>query len=231
VGTERHPQVEVEGLTKTFRNGDKTLTALRDISLCVAPGEFVGVIGPSGCGKTTLLRLIGGLLQPTRGTVRVDGGPSRAAQRGKQIGYVFQDACLLPWRTVFENVRLPLEVNHRNGGSNRQRAERLLELVRLEEFKRYYPRELSGGMQQRVAIARALVFEPSLLLMDEPFGSLDEITREAMRYELLRVWEASRRETGELGRTVVFVTHSIAEAVLLSDQVIVFTSAPGRVYR
>ncbi len=226
----RPAHVAVESLTKTFGNGERSLTALAGVNLEIGWGEFVSIIGPSGCGKTTLLRLIGGLLEPTAGVVQVAGREPRAAQRGKEIGYVFQDASLLPWRSVLDNVRLPLEVNRRNAGSRRNnQPEQLLELVRLEEFRHYYPRELSGGMQQRVALARALVFEPSLLLMDEPFGALDEITRESMRYELLRIWQASLSEGRATRKTVVFVTHSIPEAILLSDRVIVLSSAPGTV--
>jgi NitT/TauT family transport system ATP-binding protein len=230
MANDRPAHVAVESLTKTFGNGERSLTALAGVNLEIGWGEFVSIIGPSGCGKTTLLRLIGGLLQPTAGSAQVAGREPRAAQRGKEIGYVFQDASLLPWRSVLDNVRLPLEVNRRNGGSRRNnRPQQLLELVRLEEFGRYYPRELSGGMQQRVALARALVFEPSLLLMDEPFGALDEITRESMRYELLRIWQASLGEEQATRKTVVFVTHSIPEAILLSDRVIVLSSAPGTV--
>jgi NitT/TauT family transport system ATP-binding protein len=221
------PQVEARGLTKTFRNNGHTLTALADVSLSVDAGEFVAVIGPSGCGKTTLLRAIGGLLTPTSGSVRIAGRSPTVAGRAKQVGYVFQDASLLPWRTVIQNVRLPLEVNRRGHASTHLRPERLLELMRLEEFRDYYPRQLSGGMQQRVALARTLVFDPSLLLMDEPFGALDEITRETMRYELLRIWQSPLTNGGRR-KTVVFVTHSIAEAVLLADRVAVLTSAPGR---
>jgi NitT/TauT family transport system ATP-binding protein len=222
------PQVEARGLTKTFRNNGRTLTALADVSLSVAAGEFLAVIGPSGCGKTTLLRAIGGLLAPTSGSVRIAGETPAAAGRAKQVGYVFQDASLLPWRTVVENVRLPLEVNRRRNASTHLRPERLLELMRLEDFRDYYPRQLSGGMQQRVALARTLVFDPTLLLMDEPFGALDEITRESMRYELLRIWQSPLTNGGRR-KTVIFVTHSIAEAVLLADRVAVLTGAPGRV--
>ncbi|HUS82132.1 MAG TPA: ABC transporter ATP-binding protein [Dehalococcoidia bacterium] len=222
------PQVEARGLTKTFRNNGRTLTALADVSLSVVAGEFVAVIGPSGCGKTTLLRAIGGLLAPTSGSVRIGGESPTVAGRAKQVGYVFQDASLLPWRTVIQNVRLPLEVNRRSRASTHLRPERLLELMRLEEFRDYYPRQLSGGMQQRVALARTLVFDPLLLLMDEPFGALDEITRESMRYELLRIWQSPLTNGGRR-KTVIFVTHSIAEAVLLADRVVVLTGAPGRV--
>jgi len=222
------PQVEAQGLTKTFRNNGRTLTALAGVSLSVAAGEFVAVIGPSGCGKTTLLRTLGGLLAPTSGSVRIAGDSPEVAGRAKQVGYVFQDASLLPWRTVLQNVRLPLEVNRRRNASTHLRPERLLDLMRLEEFRDYYPRQLSGGMQQRVALARALVFDPSLLLMDEPFGALDEITRETMRYELLRIWQ-SPLTNGGARKTVVFVTHSIPEAVLLADRVAVLSDAPGRI--
>jgi NitT/TauT family transport system ATP-binding protein len=221
------PHVEATALSKTFRDNGRALTALADVTLSVAAGEFLAVIGPSGCGKTTLLRAIGGLLPLTSGSVRIAGEPPATATRGKQIGYVFQEASLLPWRTVFENVCLPLEVNRRHCATPPARPERLLELMRLENFRDYYPRQLSGGMQQRVALARTLVFNPSLLLMDEPFGALDEITREALRYELLRIWQTPLSD-GAATRTVIFVTHSIAEAVLLADRVAVLTSAPGR---
>ena len=228
---DRH--VAIEGLTHVFDRGNRPLTALSDVSLRVGWGEFVSVIGVSGCGKSTLLRLIGGLLQPTAGRVDVAGATPAEAQRRKAIGYVFQDPSLLPWRTVLANAALPLEVNRGGGhGHDRRQAHRrdpreLLDLVGLREFEGYYPRELSGGMQQRVALARALVFEPSLLLMDEPFGALDEITRRAMRYELLRIWQAGDGTGGR--KTVVFVTHSIPEAITLSDRVVVMSGAPGTV--
>lgn len=235
--------VTVDGLTQVFQRGSRPFTALSNVNLRVGRGEFVSVIGPSGCGKSTLLRLIGGLLQPTAGRVDLAGATPGESQRRKTIGYVFQDPSLLPWRTVIANVALPLEVNRRPRGDGRRRDPRdLLELVGLSDFERYYPRELSGGMQQRVALARALVFEPSLLLMDEPFGALDEITRRAMRYELLRIWqdrlpacptEAPHGRTGngeEAGRkTVIFVTHSISEAITLSDRVVVMSGSPGTV--
>ncbi len=222
------PQVEVQGLTKVFRNNGRSLAALADVSLSIVAGEFLAVIGPSGCGKTTLLRTIGGLLASTSGEVRIGGDTPATAARAKQVGYVFQDASLLPWRTVLQNVRLPLEVNRHNHPEAHLRPERLLELMRLQEFRDYYPRQLSGGMQQRVALARTLVFDPTLLLMDEPFGALDEITRETMRYELLRIWQSPLTNGGRR-KTVVFVTHSIAEAVLLADRVAVMTPSPGRV--
>jgi NitT/TauT family transport system ATP-binding protein len=220
--------VAIERLTQVFHRDDRSLTALSDVNLRVRHGEFLSVIGPSGCGKSTLLRLIGGLLRPTQGRVDLAGATPAEAQRRKAIGYVFQDPSLLPWRTVIANVNLPLEVNRQGRAEDHRRDPRdLLHLVGLSQFEGYYPRELSGGMQQRVALARALVFEPPLLLMDEPFGALDEITRRAMRYELLRIWQAGNGASGR--KTVVFVTHSIAEAIALSDRVVVMSRSPGTV--
>ena len=224
--------VSLSNLTHTFRdgrrsaaNGKSELKALADVSLEVAWGQFVSVIGPSGCGKSTLLRIIGGLLRPTSGESLIDGAPPAAAQRRRDIGLVFQDPSLLPWRSVLGNVRLPLEIDRSARRRPAPSPEELLELTGLDEFAGYYPYELSGGMQQRVAIARALAFDPSLLLMDEPFGALDEITRSAMRYELLRIWQ-----TAPSGRkTVVFVTHSIPEAIALSDRVVALSPRPGTV--
>jgi NitT/TauT family transport system ATP-binding protein len=215
----------VEGLSKVFPHRGRPLEALRSLDLRVGRGQFLSVIGPSGCGKSTLLRLVGGLLEPTAGRIHIDGRSPRDAQNDKEIGFVFQDPSLLPWRTVLGNVRLPLEVNRIRGRRLFQPQE-LLDLVGLAAFADYHPYQLSGGMQQRVAIARALVFRPSLLLMDEPFGALDEITRSAMRYELLRIWQSARADRPH---TVLFVTHSITEAVALSDRVVVLTSRPGRV--
>jgi NitT/TauT family transport system ATP-binding protein len=206
-----------------YAANERSLPALTGISLSVRRGEFVSIIGPSGCGKSTLLRVVGGLQAPTAGRVVIDGRPPREAQKQKQIGFVFQDPSLLPWRDVIGNVRLPLQVNRRQHPADPQR---LVDLVGLRDFSNYYPHQLSGGMQQRVALARSLVTAPSLLLMDEPFGALDEITRAAMRYELLRVWRSALVETG---CTILFVTHSIPEAVLLSDRVVVLTPQPGRI--
>jgi NitT/TauT family transport system ATP-binding protein len=214
-------RVALNGVSVVYSIAEAELTALDGIDLSVAAGEFVSVIGPSGCGKSTLLRVAGGLLAPTKGVALIDGREPTLAQHDKQIGYVFQDPTLLPWRTVYQNVELPLTLNRRGRG---QEPSDLLELVGLSAFRSYYPHQLSGGMQQRVALARALVTSPSLLLMDEPFGALDEITRSAMRYELLRIWSSGQSE-----RTVVFVTHSITEAVSLSDRVIVLTPRPGRI--
>jgi NitT/TauT family transport system ATP-binding protein len=216
----------VEGLSKVFPHRGRPLEALRRLDLRVGWGEFVSVIGPSGCGKSTLLRIVGGLLEPTVGRIHIAGRSPGDAQKDKDIGLVFQDPSLLPWRTVLGNVRLPLEVNRIDSRRTRFQPQELLELVGLSAFADYHPHQLSGGMQQRVAIARALVFQPSLLLMDEPFGALDEITRSAMRYELLRVWQSAGSERP---KTVLFVTHSITEAITLSDRVVVLTPRPGRV--
>jgi NitT/TauT family transport system ATP-binding protein len=221
----QEPHISVQGVDAVYETASGgRLTALSRIGLTIRRGEFVSVIGPSGCGKSTLLRLIGGLQTPTSGEVLVDGKPPRETQKRKQIGFVFQDPSLLPWRDVLDNVLLPLQVNSRGIAGDARQAARLVELVGLNAFRDYYPHQLSGGMQQRVALARALVTSPSLLLMDEPFGALDEITRSAMRYELLRIW---RDQAASGGCTVVFVTHSVNEAVLLSDRVVVLTPRPG----
>ena len=219
--------ISIQGVDVVYEAGQRKLMAVSNVSLDVARGEFVSVIGPSGCGKTTLLRVIGGLQAPTSGTVRIDGDLPAVAQRAKQIGFVFQDPSLLPWRDVTGNVKLPIQVNRDEEQDRSETPETLIDLVGLGEFKRYYPHQLSGGMQQRVALARSLVTAPSLLLMDEPFGALDEITRSAMRFELLRL----RQKAEAASCTVVFVTHSIAEAVLLSDRVVVMSPQPGRIVR
>ena len=212
--------VDARSVGKTFGTGDGQVEALRDINLEIRPGEFISLIGPSGCGKSTLLRLIGDLVSPTSGSLTVNGKPPRQARVDRDYGIVFQKATLLDWRTVSKNVELPLEVM---GIEQReQSAARMLDLVQLGEFAEHYPWQLSGGMQQRVAIARALAFRPSLLLMDEPFGALDEMTRELMQQEVLRIWH-------ETETTVVFVTHSIPEAVFLSSRVVVMSPRPGRI--
>jgi NitT/TauT family transport system ATP-binding protein len=185
-------------------------------------GRFVSVIGLSGCGKSTLLRIVGGLIDPTDGSVAIDGLPPKAAQHEKSIGFVFQDAALLPWLTVVENVEVSLRVNRSANRARPRGTDELLDLVGLLRFRNAFPHQLSGGMQQRVALARALVHYPSILLMDEPFGALDELTRAFMRYELLRI--ATRT-----AKTVLLVTHSIAEAVVLSDEVIVLAGPPGHI--
>jgi NitT/TauT family transport system ATP-binding protein len=212
--------VSVRGLTKTFEKGDTT--ALLDVDLTFAPGEFISLIGPSGCGKSTLLRVIGDLVQPTAGEVLVAGKPAHRARLDRDYGMVFQEATLMDWRTVAKNVALPLEMMGWERARRQERIAELLELVELTGFESHYPWQLSGGMQQRVAIARALSFSPSLILMDEPFGALDEMTRDRLNIELLRIWKTT-------GATVVFVTHSIAEAVFLSSRIVVMSARPGRV--
>jgi NitT/TauT family transport system ATP-binding protein len=213
------PAVAIQGLSKQFKAG---VTALTEIELDVKPGEFVSLIGPSGCGKSTLLRIIGDLIEPSAGTVEVNGKPAHRARLDHDYGIVFQEAVLYDWRTVSKNIALPLELLRWSKEKRAARVDELLGLVELEGFEDHHPWQLSGGMQQRVAIARALSFDPALLLMDEPFGALDEMTRERLNLELLRIWEAS-------GSTIVFVTHSIPEAVFLSTRVVVMSARPGRV--
>ena len=212
--------VAIDAVTQTFAAG--SVTALQDIELDLRPGEFVSLIGPSGCGKSTLLRVIGDLIQPTAGSVVVNGKPARQARLDGDYGIVFQDAVLFDWRTVAKNIALPLEMLGWERKRRQERIREMLELVELSGFADHYPWQLSGGMQQRVSIARALAFEPALLLMDEPFGALDEMTRERLNLELLGIW-------AQLGSTVVFVTHSISEAVFLSTRVVVMSPRPGRI--
>jgi len=214
--------VVVTGASKVFDSSAGRVEALQDIHLDVARGEFVSLIGPSGCGKSTLLRLIGNLLEPTTGEVRVNGKSAHQARMDRDYGMVFQQATLFEWRSVLDNVLLPLEVMGTTRSKRESTARSMLDLVQLTEFAGHYPYQLSGGMQQRVAIARALSFEPSILLMDEPFGALDEMTRERMQTEVLRIWS-------QTGTTVVFVTHSIPEAVFLSTRVVVMSPRPGRI--
>jgi NitT/TauT family transport system ATP-binding protein len=217
------PVVQLHGIDKVFARGDQPVTvALEGIDLDIRMGEFVSLIGPSGCGKSTLLRIIGDLIAPTRGTVVVNGKPADQARRDRDYGMVFQAPVLFEWRTVEDNVKLPLEIQGASAAKRTARAREMLELVELGDFLGHYPWQLSGGMQQRVAIARALAFEPAILLMDEPFGALDEMTRERMNSEVLRIWERT-------GTTVVFVTHSIPEAVFLSSRVVVMSARPGRI--
>ena len=214
--------VSLRDVTKTFAKG--RVTAIETIDLDVREGEFISLIGPSGCGKSTLLRIVGDLIEPSSGQLVVNGKPPRRARLDRDYGIVFQDPVLYDWRTVTKNIALPLEML---GWDRRRRAERvreMLELVELTEFESHHPWQLSGGMQQRVSIARALSFSPAILLMDEPFGALDEMTRERLNIELLRIWEAS-------GATVIFVTHSIPEAVFLSTRVVVMSARPGRISR
>ena len=215
VTSSRRPAVAIEGLSKSFATG----TAVDDLSFEVGDKEFVSLVGPSGCGKSTLLRLVSGLIAPTKGIVRVRDKEVRGPLAG--VGMVFQAPVLLPWRTTLANVLFTAEMRGERAERYRARANELIKLAGLEGFEERLPHELSGGMQQRVAICRALLLNPSLLLMDEPFGALDIITRERMGFELQKIWSASRN-------TVLFVTHSITEAVLLSDTVVVMSARPGR---
>jgi NitT/TauT family transport system ATP-binding protein len=210
------------GVAVAYAATGRAIRAVTDIDLSIAAGEFVSVIGPSGCGKSTLLNVLGGLLRPSAGDVLFDGRPLTAPTR--RVGFVFQDPVLLPWRTVVDNVLLPVELGRLGRERHEAQALGLLETIGLRGFERTYPWELSGGMRQRVAIARALMLDPEVLLMDEPFGALDALTRERMGFELLRVWQGS-------DKTVVFVTHSIPEAVFLADRVVAMSARPGRIQR
>jgi NitT/TauT family transport system ATP-binding protein len=215
--------VEIKSVSKVFSGSrDQSVEALRDVSLDIREGEFVSLIGPSGCGKSTLLRLMGDLTSPTSGTVTINSKSASAARLDRDYGIVFQAPVLFDWRTVEKNVQLPLEVGGVPGAERTKRAREMLELVELGAFAGHRPWQLSGGMQQRVAIARALALRPEILLMDEPFGALDEMTRERMNLELLRIWDRT-------GTTIVFVTHSIPEAVFLSTRVVVMSPRPGRI--
>ena len=210
--------MEAEHLSVVFPNGNGGLRAIDDVSFCVQPQEFVCILGPSGSGKSTLLKVIAGLIQPTSGRVLYSGQESPKPR----IGFVFQQANLMPWRSVLDNILLPLELDHHPRAESIDRALDLIQLVGLEGFEKSWPAELSGGMAQRVALARALIHDPEILLLDEPFGALDAITRDKMGTELLRIWQA--RKT-----TVLMVTHSISEAVFLADRAIVFTPRPGSI--
>src|SRR6516162_2191353 len=215
--------VECRDLTVHFASERRTVTALEKVSLAVAEGSFLTLLGPSGCGKSTLLRVIADIVRPSQGSVRVLGRTPAEARRNREIGFVFQDAALLPWRSALDNVRLPLEVGGRHAlPPGAMGPEQLLALVGLSGWEKALPHELSGGMRQRVSIARALLGGPRVLLMDEPFGALDEITRDRLNEELLRIW----RETGT---TILFVTHSIYEAAFLGQQVLMLAARPGRV--
>ena len=217
------PAVRLTDVQQVFalRDGSR-LTALQDINLSINGGEFVSLIGPSGCGKSTLLRIVGDLIRPTAGKVEINGKSAHNARLARDYGMVFQAPVLFDWRTVEANVRLPLELLGMDKSQRDKRVKEMLELVELGQFVKSYPQQLSGGMQQRVAIARALALEPALLLMDEPFGALDEMTRERLNTEVLRIWQ-------QTGTTVIFVTHSIPEAVFLSTRVVVMSPRPGRI--
>jgi len=215
--------ITVDRVTKVFDAADRTVTALEEVSFDVPRGGFVSLIGPSGCGKSTLLRLVAGLLPASGGEIAVGGIAPREARRRRQFGIVFQQPILFDWRTVAQNVALPMELLGRSRGEIDARSRELLALVGLADFADHRPWQLSGGMQQRVSIARALTLAPPYLLMDEPFGALDMITRDRMADELLRIWSEA------IDTTVLFITHSIPEAVLLSDRVVVLSARPGRV--
>lgn len=216
------PVIRAEKLTLTFQTADGPVHALSDVTLEIAKGDFVSFIGPSGCGKTTFLRCVAALETPTGGTLTVNGMTPDAARRARAYGYVFQAAGLYPWRTIGRNVALPLEIMGFSRQEQAERVARVLDLVELAGFEKKYPWQLSGGMQQRASIARALAFDADILLMDEPFGALDEIVRDRLNEELLQLWRRT-------GKTVGFVTHSIPEAVYLSTKIVVMSPRPGRI--
>ena len=220
-GVSGEVKIAVDGVHKRFQSGSGVVEALRDVTFSVQEGEFVCIIGSSGAGKTTLFRIIAGLEEPTSGTVRLDGEPVDGP--GTDRGMVFQEYGLFPWRTVLGNVTFGLEQRAMSGSARRERAREMIDLVGLGESKDSYPKELSGGMKQRVGIARALAVDPEILLMDEPFGSVDAQTKQRLHGELLDVW-------GETGKTVLFVTHDVDEAVTLADRVVVLTGSPGSVH-
>ena len=214
--------IDIRNLGLTFQTADTPVVALSNINLTIHAHEFVSLIGPSGCGKTTLMRIVADLEQPTEGTVTVNNVSPREARLKRAYGYIFQAAALYPWRNVQRNIELPHEIMGVPKEEREAKSKRYLELVGLKGFEKKFPWQLSGGMQQRVSIARALSFDPALLLMDEPFGALDEITRDRMNEELIQIWEKTRK-------TVIFVTHSIDEAVLLSTKIVVMSARPGRI--
>ena len=215
--------IEIDDVSLTFQTNDGPVHALSGVSLKIAKGEFVSFIGPSGCGKTTLLRAVADLGSPTSGTIRVNGMSAEEARLKRAYGYVFQAPALYPWRTVNANIALPLEIMGFDKAERRRRVERGLELVNLKGFGKKFPWQLSGGMQQRASIARALAFDPDLLLMDEPFGALDEIVLDMLNQQLLELW-------AKTGKTALFVTHSIPEAVFLSTRIVVMSPRPGRIH-
>jgi NitT/TauT family transport system ATP-binding protein len=215
--------IEIAGVSLTFQTNDGPVQALSGVDLRIARGEFVSFIGPSGCGKTTLLRAVADLESPTAGEIRVNGMSPREARNRRAYGYVFQAPALYPWRTVAANIALPLEIMGIDKAERKKRVERGLELVNLKGFGQKFPWQLSGGMQQRASIARALSFDPDLLLMDEPFGALDEIVRDMLNQQLLELW-------AKTGKTALFVTHSIPEAVFLSTRIVVMSPRPGRIH-
>ncbi|MBR0898898.1 ABC transporter ATP-binding protein [Bradyrhizobium tropiciagri] len=210
--------LSVEAVNLTYQTARGPLEALKGLSLDVAPGEFVSLLGPSGCGKSTLLKLVTGLISPTSGTIRLAGNPVRGPRR--EVGIVFQQPTLLPWKTVLENILVPIRAMGIDAGKKRMVALSLLETMNLAAFAHHYPSELSGGMQQRVGIARGLIHDPTVLLMDEPFAALDALTRESMTDELQRIWMATKK-------SVLFITHSISESIYLADRIVVLSARPG----
>ena len=220
--TTSQPVIEARGLGLTFETNDGPVRALTDVDLSIGKGEFVSFIGPSGCGKTTFLRCVAALEHPTTGTLSVNGMSADAARQARAYGYVFQAAGLYPWRTIAGNIRLPLEIMGFSRADQEERIARVLSLVDLDGFGKKYPWQLSGGMQQRASIARALAFDADILLMDEPFGALDEIVRDRLNEELLKLWARTEK-------TIGFVTHSIPEAVYLSTRIVVMSPRPGRI--
>lgn len=219
--TKNNGRILIDGVTKTYSSDAGDILALDKINLDISSGEFVSIVGPSGCGKSTLLRCIGGLIEPTAGSIRI--GEKEVAGPDSRIGYVFQKAVLLPWRTVEDNLLLPFEINDKATDAHREKVSKILNMVGLADYAQHRPTELSGGMQQRVSVARALVMSPSILMMDEPFGALDAQTRETMNEELLRIWR-------EAATTIVFVTHDIGEALFLSDRIVVMSAQPGAIH-
>ena len=214
--------ISAKSLDLTFQTNDGPVHALKDVNLNITKGEFVSFIGPSGCGKTTFLRVMADLAQPTDGTITINGVSPKAARESRAYGYVFQSAGLYPWRTIGKNISLPLEIMGISKSEQKERVERVLKLVELEDFEKKFPWQLSGGMQQRASIARALAFDADILLMDEPFGALDEIVRDYLNEQLLKLWHSTEK-------TICFVTHSIPEAVYLSTKIVVMSPRPGRI--
>ena len=214
--------ISAQSLDLTFQTNDGPVHALKDVNLNITKGDFISFIGPSGCGKTTLLRVMADLDQPTDGTITINGISPKAARESRAYGYVFQSAGLYPWRTIGKNIRLPLEIMGISKSEQKERVEKVLKLVELEDFEKKFPWQLSGGMQQRASIARALAFDADILLMDEPFGALDEIVRDYLNEQLLKLWHSTEK-------TICFVTHSIPEAVYLSTKIVVMSPRPGRI--
>jgi NitT/TauT family transport system ATP-binding protein len=214
--------ISAQSLDLTFQTNDGPVHALKDVNLNITKGDFISFIGPSGCGKTTLLRVMADLDQPTDGTITINGVSPKSARESRAYGYVFQSAGLYPWRTIGKNISLPLEIMGISKSEQKERVEKVLKLVELEDFEKKFPWQLSGGMQQRASIARALAFDADILLMDEPFGALDEIVRDYLNEQLLKLWHSTEK-------TICFVTHSIPEAVYLSTKIVVMSPRPGRI--